>query len=144
MKPVKIIAIALVCLGLGIPSAHGIALCMDSDGGFTVEAAVNGACAGALTTCCDAGAGSTQGVGLQAPAADHGGSCRDIVLNSGVGLPLPANPKARRSGPDTGATQLMAEDAPSSDCLFCSSERFVAPVLPVRRPPPRNTVVLQL
>jgi len=144
MRLVRIIAIALVCLGLGIPSAHGIALCLDSDGGFTVEAAVDGACVGARTTCCDAGVGSTAETGMEAPAADQGGSCRDVVLSSDVGLPLPAKTKARRFDPETDSTQLIVEDAPAPGCLFCNSERLTAPVLPVRRPPPRNTVVLQL
>jgi len=46
MKFFRAVTLIVVCMGLALPSAHALALCIDSDGSFALDVAVNGACSG--------------------------------------------------------------------------------------------------
>lgn len=145
MNAVRMTFIALVCLGLGLPSAHGIALCVDSEGSFTLEAVLNGACAGAQDSRCGSGEEPHGEMGLRSNAVDHCGSCRDVVFSrDGHGPPLPKNPSAQRPSRDDGGASSIVAEGPLSDQVDCCLVRQVVTGLPVHRPPPRSTVVLQL
>ena len=144
MRATRGFATLLVCLGLGLPSAHGIALCVDGSGGVTVEAAVNGACVGTQVPCCEGWAASEVELGMRGPTGDHCGDCRDVVLSGGgCEPPLAAGSKAKRQ-PRRDAGGPIYEKASSPDDATCISERRTASPLAGPSLPFFRTVVLRL
>lgn len=145
MTVLKRAATLLICLGLGIPSAHGIAVCVDGDGNVAVEAAVNGACAGTQVPSCGEGSGAGTEFSLQGRDDDHCGSCRDVVLSgSDMRPPVEKDSKARRLERPDGSTASLPEDMSSVDDTSGRTSRFAAASTAADRSPPNLTVVLRL
>ena len=146
MNVAKILTVAVVCLGLGISGAHGVALCFGSDGSLFIEAAVDGACVGAQTNCCADRVPLSGQPGSSLRVIDHGGSCRDVVIGrDGVSAPLPSSrtskrPIARfeRSGGQT-SSETPIDDLGSKLRRGGTCQAAIG-----QRPPPIRTTVLRL
>jgi hypothetical protein len=144
MNAARILTTVLICLGLGIPNAHGIALCVSGDGSLRLESAVNGACAGSQALHSGEERAQAGETGLRASAPDHCAGCRDVVLGSRTGPLLPTDSKPRRlvrSGDDASS---VAEEAPFTRCILRDSFVLETPTSDRSRPVPRSTEVLRL
>lgn len=149
MNAAKVFTVTMVCLGLGIPGAHGVALCFGSDGSLSLEAALNGPCVGAAASCCS-GRSPLPVPGAEPPTSlrrtEHGSTCRDVVLGQhGIIVPLPSGSSAKRLIDETpsgaGQTAIAAsleDDDPSSRA------GRVSPAATHLRPPPVRAAVLRL
>lgn len=146
MNAAKIFTVAVVCLGLGISGAHGVALCFGSDGSLSLEAALDGACVGAQTSGCGERDSVAGPPGSSLRGVDDGGSCRDVVIGQdGVNAPPPSAASAKRlierPGSSAGPTpaEISIEDfsPPSRRGEACQAATG-------QRPPPSRTTVLLL
>lgn len=145
MKVLRTATLIMLCLGLALPSAHALALCMDSDGSFALDAAVGGACSGSRARGDDRERIPAEEYSRAADAVDCRSSCTDVVLGgSGVAVPPPVlSEKSGLSRPTDEAVDPI--DAPgglpprASRGPRCSS---CAPIL--ERPPTGDSVVLRL
>ena len=80
MKIFGTATLIMVCLGLALPSAHVVALCIDSEGNLALEVAVDGACAGSRARGDARERTSAEGLGRAADAVGCCGGCTDVVL----------------------------------------------------------------
>lgn len=112
MSLLRLLSTFAICAGLLLPSAHSIAVCLDGEGNFTLEAAVNGACAGSGSHCREDEAQRGSENGIESYSAGHCGGCRDVVIGgAGVGSPIPTHEKARRtSQPNTSTPSVVQEE----------------------------------
>jgi hypothetical protein len=144
----RVAVILLACVGLLAPSTHGIALCIGCDGRVTLEAAVDGACAGAQPegccrrTSCE-GESESDSHQHAIGSSDQHGECQDALLGRDAAPPsetFSAKRPVSRSGQDAvtadPATDLGAR--PATDAGATSCDRGM--------PPPSflRTVVLRL
>jgi len=144
MKFFRAVTLIVVCLGLALPSAHALALCIDSDGSFALDVAVNGACSGSRARGDDRERTPAEGFSRVADAVDCRGSCTDVVLGGGgVAVPPPAVSERRGlSRPTDEAVDPI--DVPGSSLPRALGTRF-SPSAPVpERPPTGDSVVLRL
>jgi hypothetical protein len=88
MKVFRTATLIMLCLGLALPSAHALALCIDSDGSFALDVAVDGACSGSRARGVDRERTPTAGLSRAADEADCRGNCTDVVLGGG-GVAVP-------------------------------------------------------
>lgn len=140
--------VLLACVGLILPSAHGLALCIGCDGSVTLEAVVDGACAGAQAeSCCSRTSceGESEADSDQSAFDSHDqhGECQDAILGRDATPPSETFSGKRpisRSGSDVVAagstTDLTAQLATNAGAI--SRDRGMPP------PPFLNTVVLRL
>ncbi len=116
--------ILLASIGLVAPSAHGVALCIGCDGSVTLEAAVDGACAGAQSggccsrTSCEENSESDSHQ-LAVDAYDQHGSCQDAILGRDAAPPSKTfSGKGKRlvsrSGSDAVAAEFTTDQAARS------------------------------
>ena len=144
MRAAKVITAAFLCLGLAVPSAHGLVLCVDDDGGLAVEAAVDGACAGARPRTDDRSADSAR-PGLQANSASCCGGCIDVALGSGETVPpISSDSSQRLIKFFGGAAVAIATQSPSDGALSAGRTECVAPSVTAHGPPLCGTEVLRL
>jgi hypothetical protein len=100
MSVVKILVAAVLSLGLGVPSAHSIAVCVDESGNIAIEAALASGCAGSRAADQTPGGGSEGSLGRLDHGTEHCGACRDVVISrDNLGSPL-KHTKVRRQSPD--------------------------------------------
>lgn len=113
----------VISLWLALPSAHAIAICMDSNGGVALGLAVDGACAGSRARGDAAERILADGLTRTADAAACHRNCTDIVLGGGrVAVPPPASSgKHRLSRPTDEAVDPM--DGCASPFVPTSAER---------------------
>lgn len=146
MSAAKILTVAVVCLGLGISGTHGVALCFGSDGSLSIEAALDGACAGARTSCCSEREPLSEQAASTMRGVDESGSCRDVVIGQdGANAPLPSATSVKRlmerpgntEGPVPAQTSIEDLSATSPSGGECQATRG-------QRPPPIRTTVLRL
>ena len=83
MKLLRTVILIVVSLGLALPSAHALALCIDSDGSVALEVAVDGVCTGTKTQGRNDGRTAAEGLGLTVDAVDGCGGCTDVVIRGG-------------------------------------------------------------
>lgn len=88
MKVLRTATLIVLCLGLALPSTHALALCIDSDGSFALDVAVDGACSGSRARGVDRERTPADGFSRAADAVDCRGSCTDVVLGGG-GVAVP-------------------------------------------------------
>ncbi len=143
----RIAVILLTCIGLAVPGAHGIALCIGCDGSVVLENAIDGACAGSQSrsccarTSCEEDSATPQG-GIKANV-QHG-SCHDVLLGRDAAPPSgKLSVKRRPSRSDSGAIVDVDPAAglieqPNAEMRSACSHQG-APV-----PPFLSTVVLRL
>lgn len=144
MIGIRLVVTALVCLGLGLPSAHGIALCIDSDGSVAVEAVVDGACVGSQEGCRGESTASTDELGPQARTHGHCDDCRDVVLSADeLGPPLLKDSSAHRFERPVG-TEFTSCEQPHEDRDPVSAVGPASAPGPPHRAPPCSTTVLRL
>ena len=125
MKILRTATLIMVCLGLALPSAHALALCIDSEGNLALEVAINGRCTGSKTRSNDR-------------------ERTDVVLGGGgAAVPPPAlSGKHKPSRPTDEAVDPIyapGNSTPRASGTRCSSS---APV--PERPPTCDSVVLRL
>jgi hypothetical protein len=111
MQAVRAVATLLICLGLVVPSAHRLALCVGCDGSVALEIAIDGACAGALPGACCSQAmcmeeSASHRTGIAA-RPDHEG-CHDVPLGRDAVSPSVAlSAKRLVSRPGSDAVAMM-------------------------------------
>ena len=144
MKILRTATLIMVCLGLALPSAHALALCIDSEGNLALEVAINGTCTGSKTRSNDRERTLAEGLGRAVDAVDCCGGCTDVVLGGGgAAVPPPALAgKHKPSRPTDEAVDPIyapGNSTPRASGTRCSSS---API--PERPPTCDSVVLQL
>jgi len=144
MKFFRTVILIMLCLGLALPSAHALALCMDSDGSFALDAAVGGACSGSRARGDDRERTVAEGLGSCADAVDCRSSCTDVVLGGGdAAIPPPAlSGRDKLSRPTDEAIDPI--DAPQNSLQRASDTRFSSSAPIPERPPMGDSVVLRL
>lgn len=144
MKILRTATLIMVCLGLALPSAHALALCIDSEGNLALEVAVNGACTGSKARGNDRETTPAEGLGRAADAVDCCGGCTDVVLGgTGVAIRPPVlSGKHRLSCPTDEAVDPT--DAPWNSPPRASGTRLSSPAPMPERPPTCGSVVLRL
>ena len=146
MNAAKILTVAVVCLGLGISGAHGVALCFGSDGSLFIEAALGGACVGAQTSCYGERVPVSGQTGSSLHAIDEGESCRDVVIGrDGVNGPLPSAASAKRLVERPGSSvEPTPADVSIEDFNQASRGGGACRAETGQRPPLIRTAVLRL
>ncbi len=144
MKIFRTATLIMLCLGLALPSGHALALCIDSDGSFALDVAVNGACSGSRARDDDREKTPAGEFSRAADAVDSRGSCTDVVLGGGgVAVPPPALSGKRGLSRPTGEAvdpiNVPGNSLPRTSCTRFSSS---API--PERPPTGDSVVLRL
>ncbi len=144
MRFFRAATLIVVCLGLALPSAHALALCIDSEGNLALEVAVGGVCTGSRARGDDRERTPTEGLGRMADAADCCGGCTDVVLGGGgVAIPPPAlSGKHKLSRSTDEAVDPI--DAPVNSTPRASGTRFSSSAPIPERPPTDDSVVLRL
>ena len=143
MKIFRTATLIMLCLGLTLPSAHALALCIDSDGSFALDVAVNGACSGSRARGDDRERTPAEGFTRAADAVDCRDSCTDVVLGGGVAVPPPVvSGKRGLSRPTDQAIDPI--DAPGNSRPRASGTRSSSSAPIPERPPTGDTVVLRL
>ena len=144
MKIFRTATLIMLCLGLALPSAHALALCIDSDGSFALDVAVGGACSGSRERSDDGERTPAEEFSPAAEAVDCRGSCTDVVLGGGgVAVPPPvASGKRGLSRPTDEAIDPI--DAPGNSLPRASGTRFSSSAPIPERPPTGDSVVLRL
>jgi hypothetical protein len=143
MKFFRTATLIVVCLGLALPSAHALALCIDSDGSFALDVAVNGACSGSRARGDDREKTPAERFSRAADAVDCRGSCTDVVLGGGVAVPPPAlSGKRRLSRPTDEAVDPI--NAPGNSLPRASGTISSSSAPIPERSPTGDSVVLRL
>jgi hypothetical protein len=143
MKFFRTATLIVVCLGLALPSAHALALCIDSDGSFALDVAVNGACSGSRARGDDREKTPAERFSRAADAVDCRGSCTDVVLGGGVAVPPPAlSGKRGLSRPTDEAVDPI--NAPGNSLPRASGTISSSSAPIPERPPTGDSVVLRL
>ncbi len=143
MKIFRTATLIMLCLGLVLPSAHTLALCVDSDGSFALDAAMDGACSGSRARDDDREKTPAGGFSRAAAVIDSRGSCTDVILGGGVAVPPPALSGKR------GLSRPMGEavdpiNAPGNSLPRASGTIFSSSAPIPERPPTDDSVVLRL
>jgi hypothetical protein len=100
----------LICLGLALPGAHGVVLCVGRDGNIALEVAVDGVCTSALTRNCGPASmcdleSTPHADSLAAHSTHHG--CNDTSLGRDT-VPVSEVPSAKRLAAKPGSDGLAA------------------------------------
>ena len=110
MYAVRIATVLLGCLGLALPSAPGIALCIGGDGDVELKRATHAVCAG--TEPGGRGHGATAcGFDRGFEAVDQSRDCHDVVLSRDVATSPPTSASEKHR-----PQQSLAEAAAGADC----------------------------
>ena len=144
MKIFRTATLILVCLGLALPSAHVLALCIDSDGSFALDVAVGGACSGSRARDNDRERTHADGFSRSVDAVDCRGGCTDVVLGGG-GVAVPPPVLSGRHGllrPTDEAVEPIDAPGNSLPRAFGTRSNLSAPI--PERPPTGDSVVLRL
>jgi hypothetical protein len=145
MKTFRTATLIAVCLGLALPGAHALALCIGCDGSLALDVAVDGACTGTKTQGHSTARTPAEGLGCTTDAVDGCGGCTDVVL-SGGGAAIPPTAVSGKVRPSrtTDETTNPADALGDSHPRACSgaSSSSYAPVS--GRPPQCRSVVLRL
>ncbi len=145
MKVLRTAALIAVCLGLMLPSAHALALCIDSDGSLALEVAVDGACGGAKTRNHKTARQQAEGASFMATAVSGCGACTDVVLRgSGAVVPLPDASDRSRHLRATDETAIPVDPFVESRPGGCSSAGSSSSTPIVELPDTRGSAVLRL
>lgn len=145
MSVLKLLATIAICVGLVLPSAHSVALCLDSEGNLTLEAAVNGACAGSDSRCCEDDEPRGEESTSDSCYGDHCGSCRDVVIvGAGTDSPIPAYERARHASQPIAGTPFVIEEGLSTGPAPDGRTRHALVFCTAERSPPCCTSVLRL
>ena len=146
MNAAKILTVAVVCLRLGVSGAHGVALCFGSDGSLFIEAALDGACVGAQTSCCGERVPVTGQTGSSLYATGEGESCRDVVIGrDGANAPLPSAASGKRLVERPGSSvEPTPADASIENFNQASRGGGACQAETGQRPPLIRTAVLRL
>ena len=145
MKVFRTATLIMLCLGLALPSAHALALCIDSDGSFALDVAVDGACSGSRARGVDRGRTLTAGLSRVADAVDCCGGCTDVVLGGGgAAIPPPElSGKHKLSRPTDEAVDPI--DVPEDSAPRASRAARCDWSAPIpERSPTGDSVVLRL
>ena len=144
MKFFHTTTLIVVCLGLALPSAHVLALCIDSEGNLALEVAVDGACSGSMARGDGREKAPTEGLGRAAAAVDCCGGCTDVVLGGGgAAVPPPElSGKHKLSRPTDEAVDPI--DAPGNSLPRAPGTRADSSAPVPERPPTGDSVVLRL
>jgi len=144
MRFFRTATLIMLCVGLALPSAHALALCIDSEGNLALEVAVGGACTGSRTR--GEGRERTPGEGFSraADAVDCRGSCADVVLGGGgEAIPPPAlSGKQKLSRPTDEAVDPI--DAPRNALPRAPGARCSSSAPVPELPSTGDSVVLRL
>lgn len=145
MKFFRTVILIVLCLGLALPSAHALALCMDSDGSFALDVAVDGACGGSRARGDDRERTPPEGYSRAADAVDCRGSCTDVVLGGGdAAIPPPSFSAKHKLSRSIGRT-IDTSYAPGNSMQHASRGARCSSSAPIQeRPPMGDSVVLRL
>ncbi|MEA3409554.1 MAG: hypothetical protein U9Q95_04325 [Candidatus Eisenbacteria bacterium] len=134
----------ILCLGMALPSAHALALCMDSEGNVALEVAVGGVCSGSRARGNDTDRAPAGGFGRAADVVDCCGGCTDVVIGGGgAAVPPPAlSGKHKLSRPGDEAVDPI--DARGSLLPRASGTRLSSSAPIPERPSTSGSVVLRL
>ena len=144
MKIFRTATLIVLCLGLALPSAHALALCIDSDGSFALDVAVNGACSGSRARGDDRERTPAEGFTRAADAVDCRGSCTDVVLGGG-GVAVPPPVVSGKRGLSRPPDQAIDPIATPGNALPRASGTRLSSSAPIpERPPTGDSVVLRL
>lgn len=144
MRSARLITAALLCLGLIVPSAYGVVLCMDVHGGLSLKLAVDGACGGAQQRPTDGRLLDATEAGLAAGAAASCGGCRDVALGVGGGASRAVTGSAAKRLERPSGNAIIPAARSSRDCSLTESVSSVPGSTTAHGPHPSRTVVLQL
>ena len=144
MKFLRTATLIVLCLGLALPSAHALALCIDSDGSFALDVAVNGACSGSRARGDDRERTPAEGFTRAADAVDCRGSCTDVILGGG-GVAVPPPVVSGKRGLSRPPDQAIDPIATPGNALPRASGTRLSSSAPIpERPPTGDSVVLRL
>ena len=144
MKFFRVVTLIVACLGLALPSAHALALCIDSEGNLALEVAVGGACTGSRTRSTDRERIPTEGLGRVTDTVDCGGGCTDVVLGGGgAAIPPPALSGKHKLSRQTDAA-VDPIDAQGNSLPRASAARSGSFAPGPERLPSGDSVVLRL
>ena len=144
MKIFRATTLIMLCLGLALPSAHALALCIDSEGNLALEIAVGGACSGSRARGDDRERTPAEGFSRVADAVDCRGSCTDVVLGGGGVAVPPPTLSGRRGLSRTPDEAVDAINTPGNSLPRSSGTRFSSSAPIPERPPRGDSVVLRL
>lgn len=144
MKIFGTATLIMVCLGLALPSAHVLALCIDDEGNLALEVAVDGACTGSKARGDARERTPAEGLGRTVEAVDCCGGCTDVVLGgTGAAIRPPVlSGKHRFSCPTDEAVDPT--DAPGNSPPRASGTRFSSSAPIPERSTTCDSVVLRL
>ncbi len=144
MKIFRTATLIMLCLGLALPSGHALALCIDSDGSFALDVAVDGACSGSRARGDDRERTPAEGFSRAADSIDCRGSCTDVIIGGGgVAVPPPALSGKRGLSRQTDEA-VDPICAPGNSLPRASGTRFSSSAPIPERPPTGDSVVLRL
>jgi len=145
MKVLRTAILIMLCLGLALPSAHALALCIDSDGGLALEVAIGGACSGSNGRGSDGERTAADGLGSCVDAVDRCGSCTDVVLGGGdAAIPPPSFSAKHKLSRSIGGA-IDTSYAPGNSMQHASRGARCSSSAPIpERPPMGDSVVLRL
>ena len=144
MKLFRTATLIMLCLGLSLPSAHALALCMDSEGNIALKVAVGGVCSGSNARGNARERTPAEGLGRVTDEVACCGVCTDVVLaGGGAAVPPPGlSGKHKLSRQTDEAVDPI--DVPGSSLPRASATRFNTSAPAPERPSTGDSVVLRL
>jgi hypothetical protein len=105
----RTVTVLLVCLGVALPSAPGIAICLGGDGDSDLTGAGHASCARAEPGGCERGAAVCES-DRALESVDEFRDCRDVILSRDFATspPKPASEKHRSQHPLSDAVGVTA------------------------------------
>ncbi len=145
MKIFREATIVAVCLGLALPSAHAIALCIDCDGSLALKVAVDGACAGTKPNGSDTARLPAEGPGCAVDTGEDCGGCTDVVLRGG-GAAIPPQAAPGKVGPSRATDEATNPADAAGDAMLrgCDGPSSGSSSPVSGRPPRCRFVILRL
>jgi hypothetical protein len=90
VNAVRTATILLVCLGLALPSAPGIALCIGADGDVELVGASHASCAGEESGSCDRSSDRACKSDRGLEAVEQSRDCRDVIVSRDIAASPPS------------------------------------------------------
>jgi hypothetical protein len=142
----RVALVLLACLGLVLPSAHWIALCIGCDGSIALEIAVDGTCAGAQhRSCCRTSCEEKPAAHKQkAEARIANECCRDVLLGRHATPPTVPVSTKRLSPRDDSDVAVAAQPAAGPITQAAAHASGMGSYRGMPPPPFLTTVVLLL
>jgi hypothetical protein len=144
MRTAQLIVTVVLSLGLAVPGAHGVVLCLNEHGEFALELSLDGTCAGAQEPTSRSRTSGAQGGALAQAAAGCYGGCRDVTLSSNDTAPHSPDSMVRRLLQTSGSVDAQPVDSSMDGPGRSGMPLRSAESASIHGPPICRTVVLRL